>query len=179
VLYQKLGYQGASLTFNSPSGPLTISREAGRYVMDFPSQICLPCDVPSGLAEALGCQIDVCLNNQDYLVVLDTEQALLNLQPDFSRLAEIDLRGVIVTAPSLEYDFVNRFYAPNVGVNEDPVTGSAFTKLIPYWAQRLGKSVLNAKQVSQRGGEVFCQMRGDRVLIAGSAVGYLQGSIEI
>ena len=179
VLYQKLGYQGASLTFNSRSGPLTISQDAGRYVMDFPTQACQACEVPNGLAEALDCEVNNCLNNEDYLVVLDTEQELLNLQPDFSRLAELDLRGVIVTAPSLEYDFVSRFFAPNVGVNEDPVTGSAFTKLIPYWAQRLGKDVLSAKQVSQRGGEVFCQMRGDRVLIAGSAVSYLQGCIEI
>ncbi|MFT5654962.1 MAG: PhzF family phenazine biosynthesis protein, partial [Arenicella sp.] len=179
VLYQKLGYQGASLTFNSRSGPLTISQDAGRYVMDFPTQACQPCEVPNGLAEALACEVNTCLNNEDYLVILDTEQELLNLQPDFSRLAELDLRGVIVTAPSLEYDFVSRFFAPNVGVNEDPVTGSAFTKLIPYWAQRLGKGVLSAKQVSQRGGEVFCQMRGDRVLIAGSVVSYLQGCIEI
>ena len=179
VLYQKLAYQAASLTFNSRSGPLTISQDAGRYVMDFPTQTCQPCEVPNGLAEALACEVNTCLNNEDYLVVLDTEQELLNLQPDFSRLAELDLRGVIVTAPSLKYDFVSRFFAPNVGVNEDPVTGSAFTKLIPYWAQRLGKGVLSAKQVSQRGGEVFCQMRGDRVLIGGSAVGYMKGCIEI
>ncbi|MFT5612630.1 MAG: PhzF family phenazine biosynthesis protein [Polaribacter sp.] len=179
VLYQKLAYKGASLTFNSRSGPLTISQDAGRYVMDFPTQACQPCEVPNGLVEALACEVNTCFNNEDYLVVLDTEQELLNLQPDFSRLAELDLRGVIVTAPSLKYDFVSRFFAPNVGINEDPVTGSAFTKLIPYWAQRLGKDMLSAKQVSQRGGEVFCQMRGDRVLIAGSAVSYLQGCIEI
>lgn len=179
VLYEELAYQGSSLTFNSRSGPLTISRDADRFSMDFPTQACLPCETPSGLAQALGCEINACLKNEDYVVVLDTEQQLLNLDPDFAGLSELDLRGVIVTAPSANYDFVNRFFGPNVGVDEDPVTGSAFTKLIPYWAERLGKNVLTAKQVSQRGGEVFCQMQGERVLIAGSAISYLQGSIKI
>lgn len=179
VLYQELDYQATSLTFNSRSGPLTIMRDKDQFSMDFPAQVCLPCDAPTGLALALGCDIYTCLKNEDYVVVLNTEQELLNLNPDFSGLSKLDLRGVIVTAPSVNYDFVNRFFAPNVGVNEDPVTGSAFTKLIPYWAERLGNNVLTAKQVSARGGEVFCQMHGDRVLIAGSAVSYLKGSIKV
>jgi len=104
---------------------------------------------------------------------------VLETSPDFSLLSKLDRRGVVITAPSTQYDFVNRFFAPKHGINEDPVTGSAFTELIPYWAQKLNKRQLTAKQVSRRGGEVRGTLAGDRVKIAGKAVPYLSGAIEI
>ena len=101
------------------------------------------------------------------------------LRPDFARLAALDLFGVIVTAPGVDADFVSRYFAPGEGIPEDPVTGSAHCTLVPYWAKRLGRTKLHARQVSERGGELFCEDRGDRVSIAGRAVTYLEGSIEV
>ena len=179
VLFQELAYKSPILTFESKSGPLNISRKGDLFVMDFPSQKCEPSAAPDGLSGALGIEVNECWQNEDFMVVLEDQAQLAAITPDFSALSKLDLRGVIITAPSKEYDFVNRFFAPNVGVNEDSVTGSAYTKLIPYWAERLAKNVLTGKQVSSRGGKVFCELKGDRVLIAGSAVKYLQGQIII
>ncbi|MEM7360362.1 MAG: PhzF family phenazine biosynthesis protein [Pseudomonadota bacterium] len=179
VLYRELGYKEPELVFNSRSGPLIVSSKGDLLQMDFPAQKCIPCEPPAGLYGALGVSRADCLKNEDYLVVLENEEELLALQPDFFSLGGLDMRGVIVTSPAADYDFVNRFFAPNVGINEDPVTGSAFTKLVPYWADRVGRTRLEGKQVSTRGGEVSCELRGDRVLLAGRAIKYLQGMIEI
>lgn len=167
VLFNELGAEGRELTFHSKSGLLRVRRNANLLELDFPCQVPRACRPPAGLSQALGINVQRCLENEDYLVVLESEHALQALTPDFNKLTEIDTRGVIVTAPSSQYDFVNRFFAPRIGVNEDPVTGSAFTKLIPFWAKELGKKRLNAKQVSVRGGEVFCRLNGDRVMISG------------
>lgn len=179
VLYRELGYELPALTFDSKSGPLTITQRDDLYMMDFPSQPCTPCPVPAGLSTALGVPISECFCHEDYLVVLDNEAQLTALEPDFLAMSKLTLRGVIVTAVSESYDFVNRFFAPNVGINEDAVTGSAYTKLIPYWAERLAKKRMTAKQVSARGGEVICEIAGERVLIGGKAVNYLQGQIWV
>lgn len=179
VLFNELGQSAPTITFNSLSGPLEVSQDGGLLVMDFPTERPEPCEPPPGLADALGCEIGNCYFNADYVVELESEALLKAVQPDFSLLAKIQARGIIVTAKSSQYDFVNRFFGPRVGVDEDPVTGSAFTKLIPLWAEQLGKSRLTAKQVSSRGGEVFCELLGDRVHISGRAVLFMKGEINI
>lgn len=179
VLFEELQHDQPELIFTSRSGELKVTRDDDRFVLDFPVQECHPCKPPVGLSQALGCEIKQCLKNEDYLVHVESHQLLADLTPDFTALANLDLRGVVVTAPSKQFDFVNRFFAPNVGINEDPVTGSAYTKLIPYWAKLLGKDVMIAKQISQRGGEVFCELADNRVLISGAAVKYMQGTIEV
>jgi predicted PhzF superfamily epimerase YddE/YHI9 len=117
------------------------------------------------------------LCSEDYFVVLPSEQDVRSVDPDMGLLKKVDLRGVIVTAKGKDADFVSRFFAPKFGVNEDPVTGSAHCALIPYWSGKLGKKELLAHQVSRRGGELFCRNQGDRVVIAGRAVAYMEGTI--
>ena len=113
------------------------------------------------------------------MAVFDTEEQLRKLRPDMQMLSKLDSLGIIVTAPGTRSDFVSRFFAPRAGVPEDPVTGSAHSTLVPYWAKRLKKSTLHALQISKRGGELYCEDHGDRVQIAGRAVMYLQGTIVI
>jgi predicted PhzF superfamily epimerase YddE/YHI9 len=129
--------------------------------------------------EALGAKPSAVLGARDYLCVYEDRDQIRRLTPDMARLARIDRRGVIVTAPGLDEDFVSRFFAPSKGVPEDPVTGSAHTTLIPYWSRRLGKTQLFARQISSRGGELWCRDQGDRVKIGGRAVQYLQGEITV
>lgn len=179
VLYNRLGYQKAPLTFQSRSGPLSVSRSGDWLELDFPAQPAEPCDIPGPANRALSVSPQACFHSADYLLVFDREQDVAEAQPDLDALRELNLRGVILTAPSEQFDFVCRFFAPNFGIDEDPVTGSAFTQLIPYWAKRLGKQTLSAKQVSPRGGEVGCELVGDRVKIRGQAVLYLEGRICI
>jgi len=115
----------------------------------------------------------------DYIVVFENEEEVRNANPNLALLKTLDLRGVYISAKSDKYDFVTRFFAPKYGIDEDPVTGSAFTQLVSYWADELDRDVLFAKQVSARGGEVYCQLKGDRVLLSGGATKYLEGFIEI
>ncbi|THB76885.1 MAG: PhzF family phenazine biosynthesis protein [Desulfobacteraceae bacterium] len=179
VIFNNLDYTKDKIIFDSHSGPLMVERRDSLFVMDFPSQEPVPCNPPTALLEAFSIPPVECLQSEDYMLVFDTEQDVLSAKPDLPRLCTLDLRGVIITAPSAGYDFVNRFFAPKYYVNEDPVTGSAFTQLAPYWAARLGKKDLNARQVSQRGGDVSCSVIRDRVEIMGNAVGYFKGSIQI
>ena len=131
------------------------------------------------LAAALGAEPAQCLAYVDLMAVFNDPDAVLGAAPDTAALAALDYRGIIITAPGRDHDFISRFFAPAVGVPEDPVTGSAHTKLTPYWAGRLEKTELEARQVSARGGDLRCTLRGDRVLIAGHAVGFMQGSILV
>lgn len=179
VLFHILGFEVESIEFDSLSGSLFVSKNDNLLTLDFPAQIPQRCDVPENLISGLGITPVECLSNEDYILVFDDEDDIANLTPDHEYLKKVDLRGVVVTAPSDEYDFVVRFFAPKYGILEDPVTGSAYTQLMPYWSKRLGKSKLNAKQISSRGGKVFCELKGDRVLISGSAVKYLEGMIEV
>lgn len=179
VLFNRLGFAGGVLRFSSRSGPLEVARDGDRLVLDFPAQPPRSCAIPDGLADALGAKPVECLENVDLLTVFDDAKTIRALQPDMARLAALDYRGVIVTAPGGGYDFVSRFFGPAVGVPEDPVTGSAHTKLTPYWAGRLEKRDLRARQVSPRGGDLRCSLRGDRVLIAGTAVPYLEAWITL
>jgi PhzF family phenazine biosynthesis protein len=170
---------GPHVAFDSLSGELTVAREDDLYVLDFPSRPPLECADDSSLFEALGVRPAAFLRTGDCFCVFETEDQIRALAPDMSKLAAVDCRGVIVTAPGKDCDFVSRFFAPRAGVPEDPVTGSAHTTLIPYWSGRLGKKKLFARQVSLRGGEVWCEDRGARVGIGGRAVKYLEGHITV
>ena len=159
--------------FHTLSGWLTCRREGAWIEMDFPAKVCTPCAAPEGLAAALGCDVlDCALNVMDYLVQVADEPTLRSLKPNFSTLATLPVRGVIVTCRSASpgFDFVSRFFAPAAGVNEDPVTGSAHCALGPSWQARLGKDHFTAYQASERGGLVKLAVRADRVLLRGQAV---------
>ena len=193
VLFSCLGFKEDAIRFRTrKSGELVVARRGDLLEMDFPARPAHETAPPSGLEEALrgenppespfakgGLCRKIFGSAEDILVVLEDEKAVRALQPDFQALMKVKCRGVIVTARGERSDFVSRFFAPRVGVPEDPVTGSAHCVLIPYWAGVLGKNVLQALQVSKRGGELFCESRGDRVRIAGKAVLYLEGAIFV
>ena len=162
------------------SGGLVVRQRDDLLEMDFPARPAHPRAAPRGLAEALGIRADDVFGSaEDLLVVLPSEKAVREVEPDFALLVKLECRGTILTARGEKSDFVSRFFAPRVGVPEDPVTGSAHCVLIPYWAGILGKDVLHAFQVSRRGGELFCANAGDRVRISGRAALYLEGTIAI
>jgi PhzF family phenazine biosynthesis protein len=179
VIFNILGYKEKEISFESKSGLLTVRRNNDWLEMNFPSQPPVKCETPNLILEAFDETPVECLQSEDYIVVFENEQAVLNAKPNLSLLSELDLRGVAITSKSKKYDFVTRFFAPKYGINEDPVTGSAFTQLIPYWSRKLNKLNLSSKQVSDRGGEVECVHSGERVLISGKAVKYMVGTIEI
>lgn len=162
------------------SGVLTVRRDGALLAMDFPA--CPPdkIDAPDGLADALGATPSwTGRNNQnDVLAVLDDPAAVRALAPDISALGRLDARGICVTAADTEYDFVSRFFAPASGIAEDPVTGSAHCMLAPFWAERLGRTEMRAHQASPRGGDVRVAARGDRVILQGSAVTVLEGTLR-
>ena len=147
--------------------------------MDFPSQPPIKCEIPEEILRAFDIVPIACLKAEDYIVIFENEDDIINASPKLSLLSELDLRGVAISSRSGKYDFVTRFFAPKYGINEDPVTGSSFTQLIPFWAKELDKKVLRAKQVSSRGGEVNCGFLGDRVTISGKSAKYMVGQIEI
>lgn len=178
VLFSELGFSGDSVRFHSRSGPLTVSKSGGVLTLDFPSRPPKPCVTPKALIDGLDAKPIEVSKARDYFAVFNNEQEIRSLKPDFGLLETLDEK-VIVTAPGSDCDFVSRFFAPTAGINEDPVTGSAHCTLIPYWSQRLGKSRLFARQLSKRGGELFCEQAGDRVRIGGNAVLYLKGEIEL
>ena len=179
VLFALCETTDSQISFQSRSGPLRVLREDDLLTLDFPSQVGVPCEVPAGMAAALGASPNACYRAMDYMAVFESEAEIIALAPDFRGLAALDLRGVIVTAPGKTADFVSRFFAPNYGIDEDPVTGSAHCTLAPYWAVRLGKSVMDARQLSKRTGTLRCRVEGDRVFISGKAVTYLEGTIQI
>ena len=181
ILFTQLGYDQDTIYFDTvKAGTLVVKRDGDKYAMDFPSRPPFAADKPEGLIEALGGKKPKeILRSRDYFLVYDTEEDILDIKPDHFALAKIDSLGIIVTAPGKDVDFVSRFFAPAAGVPEDPVTGSAHCNLIPYWAGKLGKNTLHAWQVSARKGELWCELKGDRVVMAGKAVTYLKGSIEV
>lgn len=179
VLFDELAYDKEVIVFQSKSGELKVRKNNDLFELDFPNNQPTECEAPSALLNAFASTPVKVLKKQDYIVVFAHEQDVINAQPDFNLLKQLDLQGVVITAPSTQYDFVSRFFAPNFGIDEDPVTGSSFTELAPYWAQQLNTTQLYAKQVSSRGGEVFCQVLSERVLISGHAVKYLSGVISL
>ena len=179
VLFEHSDYDKPLITFETRSGQLCVERAHTGLSMNFPAIKALPCTTPELLKQAIGLVAQEVLAGDDYIVVLDSEAALRQIQPDQGLLSQLDRRGVIVTAPGVQHDFVSRFFAPKLGIPEDPVTGSAHCALAPYWATKLGKLNLQAKQVSRRGGEIGCQVQGDRVILSGQAVTYMVGEISI
>lgn len=179
VLFRHYLPAADQLTFSTLSGNLVVTRDADALTMDFPSRPGTPVAVSEALVAALGARPREALLARDLLAVFDREADVRALRPDFARIAALDAFAVIVSAPGETVDFVSRFFAPGAGVPEDPVTGSAHCTLVPYWAARLGKSELRAKQVSARGGDLHCRLAGERVFMSGHAVEYLRGEIEV
>lgn len=178
TLFNRLDHAADSARFHTRSGLLTVSRDGDRLIMDFPAQPPSPADI-GDVQGAIGVKPDAVLAGPYAMAVLDHEEAVRGLTPDFARIAKLDIPQLIVTAPGSDCDFVSRFFAPADGIDEDPVTGSAHCILIPYWADRLGKTEMFARQVSARGGAVWCTLKGDRVLLAGYGAGYMDGVISL
>lgn len=181
VIFEHLGFTGGEIIFDTQSGQLGVTREGdGLFALDFPSWPAAPCDAPPELIAGLGAgQPFFVGKKRDYLVVFESEKQIAALRPDFALLEKCDALGIIVTAPGETADFVSRFFAPTAGVPEDPVTGSAHSTLVPYWANRLKKTQMKAFQISKRGGELFVEDRGDRVRIAGRAKTYATGFLHL
>jgi len=179
VLWEKLGERSPLIRFDTRSGELRVTRADGLLWLDFPADPPRPCTAPPALVDGLGRPPREVLLAGNYVALYDDEGAVRALAPDFRQLATLDNHGVIVTAPGKDCDFVSRFFAPKFGIDEDPVTGSAHCTLAPLWAGRLGKTSLRARQISHRGGELRCELAGERVRIGGQAAGYLEGEIEL
>ncbi|MFL5244581.1 MAG: PhzF family phenazine biosynthesis protein [Gemmataceae bacterium] len=173
---------GQSARFHTRSGLLTARRAGNRVELDFPSTPALPAAPPAGLAEALGAEaIFVGRSRFYYLLEFSSEEQVRGLRPDFKRLSQLPVQGVIVTsrASTPEFDFVSRFFAPAAGVDEDPVTGSAHCSLAPYWHMRLGKDEMTGYQASARGGVVGVRVAGERVFLTGQAITIWQGELLV
>lgn len=180
VIFNHLDTAATSVTFDSLSGPLRVTRDADRITLDFPAVRAAPADAPHGLVEGLRARPrEVLRSVTNYVAVFDTEEDVRRLDPDFVALSAVGSQGVIVTAPGRESDCASRYFAPRAGVAEDPVTGSAHCTLTPLWAERLGKREIHARQVSRRGGELFCEDAGDRVKISGYAARYSEGFLYL
>lgn len=178
VLFEYLNYNGQTIHFQSLSGILKVKKENELLILDFPASEVLEIDSPKNLEAAFNIRPEKCYKGRDdIMLIFKNEQDIHNLIPDFQKMLALETRGIIATAPSEEFDFVSRFFAPEVGVIEDPVTGSAHTMLIPYWSEKLGKTKMTAKQVSQRGGILYCKSLGKRVEIGGKATTFLTGKI--
>jgi PhzF family phenazine biosynthesis protein len=182
VLWNCLGETAEELQFSTrDSGELRVSRDGDTLWLDLPAQAIEPAECPADVIDALGAAMLDCRRGPNWLLRVGDETALRGLAPDLRALAAHPDRGFIVTAPADDpgVDFVSRYFAPNFGVDEDPVTGSAHCMLAPYWAERLGKSELEARQCSARGGDLRCRMLGDRVQVGGQARLYLTGDIRL
>jgi len=180
VVFNVLEPGGSAVTFDSKSGPLSVTRDGALLALDFPARPPQPAnEVLAALTAALGRAPREVWSARDYMAVYDHEDDVRGLRPDLARVAALERFAVIATAPGREHDFISRFFAPAQGVPEDPVTGSSHCTLIPYWSRRLGKTRLRAFQASRRGGELVCEDLGDRVRIAGRAARYLEGTIEV
>ena len=182
VLFNLGHVAGTKIEFHShKSGPLRVEKEDdGLLVLDFPADDMEAVEPYTALNQAIGkSPVESWKGKTDYMLVYGAQEDIEQIQPDFSRLNQVEARGVIVTAPGRDVDFVSRFFAPQAGVNEDPVTGSAHTSMTPYWSGKLGKDQMTARQLSKRGGFLICTNRPPRVKIAGKAVLYLTGEIEL
>jgi PhzF family phenazine biosynthesis protein len=181
VVMQRLEPGRRQVVFHSASGPLTVQRSERGYRMDFPARITKSVTAAPGLAVALGvAPVETLADSFNYLVLVDSERVVRELEPDIAAISRLDRSGIIVTAPGDGvYDFVSRYFAPAKGIAEDPVTGGAHCALAPYWAARLKKADFRAYQASRRGGEIVCRYRDDRVELEGAVVFYLRGEVEI
>lgn len=180
VIFNYQGYQRDEVKFSSlKSGDLVVTKNGNMLTLDFPSDSFERANLSPELVACFSSQpIEAYKGKTDFMLVFNNEEEIRKIVPDFNAIAKLKARGVIVTAPGTNVDFVSRFFAPQSGVNEDPATGSAHTTLIPYWSQKTGKSELRAIQLSARQGFLECAYHGDRVKISGQAKTYLQGEIE-
>jgi PhzF family phenazine biosynthesis protein len=179
VIFNRIAPEKDVIDFRALAGPLKVTREGDLLSLDFPSRPPEAIDAPVDIVAALGVPLDEMWKARDHVAVFAHEDVVRTLNPDMLRLAQVDMFALIVTARGKECDFVSRFFAPGRGIDEDPVTGSAHCTLIPFWAKRLGKAKLHALQVSKRGGELFCELNGDRVKISGRVALYSEGVIHI
>jgi len=192
VLFHRRGLASDAVAFESQSGSLAVARKripggrvAGEMLeLDFPASPAVPCDTPADLVLGLGGKPRETLRSRDFLAVFESEDEVRALLPKAEALERLEARGVIATAPAQRsdgagHDYVLRFFVPHLGILEDPATGSAHCTLAPYWAKRLGRARLGARQLSVRGAEFECEHRGARVGIAGRVVPFLEGTIEI
>jgi predicted PhzF superfamily epimerase YddE/YHI9 len=177
VLFEKLGYAQEVITFETRSGDLFVKKKGTLLEMDFPACPPTPCALPNILAEGLGQRPIEVWAADDYLAVFDSEATVRAITPNQALLGQLDLRCVVITAPGTDVDFVSRVFGPKFGIPEDPVTGSAHCALAPYWAGKLGKYILRARQVSRRGGTLVCEVKADRVILSGSAVSFMEAEI--
>lgn len=178
VIFTHTSYAKQEIEFNSRSGVLKVSKKSDMFSLNFPADTINKIALPEVISQAISCApIEVYKGSTDYLLIYNNENIIRNFQPDLSILRKSDGRGVIITAKGDKVDFVSRFFAPQSGIDEDPVTGSAHTTLVPYWSKLLTKNELIAHQLSSRGGELFCRNLADRVEISGCAQLYMEGSI--
>ena len=179
VLFRYALPSAKRLIFGTRSGNLAVTRDGELLSMDFPSRPGKPVEVSDTLVAALGMRPREAYRARDLLAIFDSESQIRDFQPDFQRIASLDTFAITLSALGDTADYVYRFFAPRQGIPEDPATGSANCTLVPYWAARLGKTELVAKQLSARGGDLRCTLQGDRVLIAGRTVEYLRGEITV
>ncbi|EMP57048.1 phenazine biosynthesis protein, PhzF family [Marinobacter santoriniensis NKSG1] len=182
VVFNRLGWERDQVTFLSRSGPLGVRKNGDWLVLDFPNLAFEERPTPPLIHQALEGAPDRAFhvpNDTNDMVVLDSESAVRDARPDMAALRELGNQGLIITARGDDCDFVSRYFAPGAGIDEDPVTGSIHSVLVPYWADVLGKSVLEARQLSARGGLLRCELKGDRVDIAGQAAFYMEGSVHL
>ena len=179
VIFNIFNYDKNVIEFESKSGLLKVFKDDDNLILDLPAQPPTACDTPQEIINALNITPIECLKSEDFIAVLNDESDIQSIEPDFEELKKLGLRGIIITAQSKTHDFVARCFFPGIGILEDPVTGSAYTQLAPYWAIKLGKSVFSVKQLSARGGELICELYKDRVLINGKAVKYMEGTIDL
>lgn len=181
VLFEEKSFQGHEIVFDSRGGKLKVRKENNFLILDFPADKMKKVSVSTQLIAALGSAppLESYEGREDFMLVYGTQEQIERIKPDFRKLAEVDTRGVIVTAKGNDCDFVSRFFAPAFAIDEDPATGSTHTSLTPYWSERLGKTELTAIQLSQRKGYLKCKNLGERIEIGGEAKLYLRGEIEI
>ena len=179
VIFNYIEKESKELTFDSKSGYLKVYRDENHLTLDFPNQKPTKTENLEIFKNAFKVEPIEVLKHEDYIVVFENEQTIKEISPELNELKKLDLRGVIITAKGDSVDFVSRFFAPNYGIYEDPVTGSAHSQLTPYWAERLNKTKLIAKQLSKREGDLICELSDDRVKISGKAIEFMQGEINI
>ena len=180
VYFNYINTEKDTIEFKSNGGTLIVNKKDNILELDFPKDTFIKTNHEDVVCDAIGLKPTETFKGQiNLMAVYENEEEILNLQPDFKKVIDLTGQGLIVTAPGLHHDFVSRYFCPKYGINEDPVTGSAHTTLIPYWSDKLGSKKLLAKQVSTRGGELFCENKDERVLIGGNAVLYMKGNINI
>jgi len=183
VIFNELSFSGTEIRFQSQSGELTVHKSGDLLTLDFPAMSCIHCDeLPDSLKEGLGVlptsvfRVD---SDPNYYAVYESEDQVATLTPNLAKLEQLHPYGVVITAPGSRHDCVSRYFLPSYNIPEDPVTGSIHCALVPYWSAKLNKQKINAAQLSENGGELFCENNGDRVLISGYAAKYLEGKIFI